>query len=184
MQQQSTVVAKWVCVCKRIYHTFCSVCSVCVQAIVMLLDIVCDMMIMTKYAKENPAIPKVHTPAIAELTALNTSHMLTMNNLKERHMLMMNKLERTKKGCTVGDEQPERNKKRCILVMNLEGRRKAAFWWWTIWKEQAKAACHNEQPHRTSKMCMLMLNKLKGRSSKAITVDISLGIIRYGILLL
>jgi hypothetical protein len=41
---------------------------------------------MTKFAKENPAISKVHTPAIAELTALNTSHMLTMNNLKGRHM--------------------------------------------------------------------------------------------------
>jgi hypothetical protein len=94
----------------------------------MLLDIVCDMMIMTKYAKGNLAIPKVHTPAIAELTALNTSHMLTMNNLKERHMLMMNKLERNKKGCNVGDERPERNKKRCILVMNnLKGRRKATF---------------------------------------------------------
>ncbi len=80
---------------------------------------------MTKFAKENPAISKVHTPAIAELTALNTSHMLTMNNLKGRHMLM-NKLERNKKGCNVGDEQPERNNKRCILVMNnLKGRRKA-----------------------------------------------------------
>jgi hypothetical protein len=31
---------------------------------------------------------------------------------------------------------------------------------------------------------MLMLNNLKGTSSKAVTVDISLGIIGYGILLL
>ncbi len=108
--------------------TFCPVCSVCVQAIVMLLDIVCDTMIMMKYAKESPEIPKVHTPAIAELTALNTRHMLTMTNLKERHMLMMNKLERNQKGCNVGEQPPERNKKRCILVMNnLKGRRKATF---------------------------------------------------------